>query len=143
VIARVNAQEIKQVVLNLITNALDSLDARRHVPGRLAAHRGGASELVVRDNGCGMTEKCCSICSSRFSPAAATGRARAGPLDHLSHRQDHGGEIEAVQRRTRPRFAFPRHVALGGGHEEKSMKTKSSRLTAEDPVRRRRAGCRN
>src|SRR5438067_7298103 len=56
VVAAVNPQEIKQVVLNLITNALDSLD-----PGGavwISLKRSGAwAELIVRDNGCGMSEE--------------------------------------------------------------------------------------
>jgi signal transduction histidine kinase len=55
VIAEVCQQEMKQVVLNLITNGLDSLE-----PGGLVtvslANRGAEMQLVVEDNGCGMTE---------------------------------------------------------------------------------------
>ena len=42
VVASVNSQEIKQVLLNLITNALDSLDENGTVTIELGMHRGQA-----------------------------------------------------------------------------------------------------
>jgi two-component system NtrC family sensor kinase len=54
VIAEVCPQEIKQVVLNLITNGLDSLNAGGTVTVALTS-RGPSAEIVVTDNGCGMT----------------------------------------------------------------------------------------
>lgn len=56
VMATVCAPEIKQVVLNLVTNALDSLDPGGQVWIELQRVDPFA-ELVVRDNGCGMTEE--------------------------------------------------------------------------------------
>ena len=55
--ARCNAQEMKQVVLNLITNALDSLDAGRDGLGRTGRSTASQAELIVSDNGCGMTHE--------------------------------------------------------------------------------------
>src|SRR4029079_19041316 len=54
VVAPVNAQEMKQVVLNLITNALDSLDPGGTVWVELR-RLGNQAELLVKDNGCGMS----------------------------------------------------------------------------------------
>ncbi|MBC7856707.1 MAG: HAMP domain-containing protein, partial [Pirellulaceae bacterium] len=54
VVAPVNAQEMKQVVLNLITNSLDSLDPGGTVWVELR-RLGNQAELLVRDNGCGMS----------------------------------------------------------------------------------------
>jgi signal transduction histidine kinase len=93
VIAAVNAQEIKQVVLNLITNALDSLD-----PGGTAVldlrKVGGVAELVVRDDGCGMTKE---VLRHLFEPFFTRRRGGQGIGLGLSitYRivQDHGGEI--------------------------------------------------
>ena len=93
VIASVNAQEIKQVVLNLITNALDSLDPGGTVVVRLR-ETGGGAELVVRDNGCGMTEE---VLQHLFEPFFTRRRGGQGIGLGLSitYRivQDHGGEI--------------------------------------------------
>ena len=54
-IAEICPQEMKQVVLNLITNGLDSLDRGGKVTVSVAAH-GANAEIVVADNGCGMTD---------------------------------------------------------------------------------------
>jgi signal transduction histidine kinase len=49
-----NPQELKQVVLNLLANGLDSLDAGGTV--KIDLHRQGhEAELAFADNGCGMT----------------------------------------------------------------------------------------
>jgi signal transduction histidine kinase len=59
VCAEVNGPEIKQVVLNLLTNALDSL-APNDESGKVIvslSDRESEVELTVADNGCGMTEE--------------------------------------------------------------------------------------
>jgi signal transduction histidine kinase len=93
VIASVNAQEIKQVVLNLITNSLDSLDPGGTVVVQLS-ERGGSAELVVQDNGCGMNEE---VLQHLFEPFFTRRRGGQGIGLGLSitYRivQDHGGEI--------------------------------------------------
>ena len=93
VIASVNAQEIKQVVLNLITNALDSLDPGGTVVVQLR-ESGGSAELVVQDNGCGMSEE---VLQHLFEPFFTRRRGGQGIGLGLSitYRivQDHGGEI--------------------------------------------------
>jgi len=93
VIAAVNSQEIKQVVLNLITNALDSLDPGGTVGVRLGQN-GGSAELVVQDDGCGMTEE---VLQHLFEPFFTRRRGGQGIGLGLSitYRivQDHGGEI--------------------------------------------------
>lgn len=56
VIANVNPQQIKQVVLNLVTNALESVDTEGAVDVRVETV-GGAARITVEDDGCGMTEE--------------------------------------------------------------------------------------
>jgi two-component system, NtrC family, sensor kinase len=94
VVAPVNAQEIKQVLLNLITNALDSLEAGGTV--RISLRRTSAwAELVVEDNGCGMSEE---VLRHLFEPFFTRKRDGSGTGLGLSITwrivMDHGGTIE-------------------------------------------------
>lgn len=93
--AAINAQEIKQVVLNLLTNALDSLDEDGAVRIELAS-RDGMAELSVADNGCGMEP---AVLDRVFEPFFTRRRAGQGTGLGLSiaHRivADHGGSIDA------------------------------------------------
>jgi len=95
VIAPVCAQEIKQVALNLITNALDSLDPGGVVNVSLAT-KGEYAELVVTDNGCGMTEE---VLNHLFQPFFTRRRDGSGTGLGLSITfsiiNDHGGKILA------------------------------------------------
>jgi two-component system NtrC family sensor kinase len=94
VVAPVNAQEIKQVVLNLITNALDSLEPGGTVSISLK-RTGGSAELLVRDNGCGMTAE---VLRHLFEPFFSRRRDGSGTGLGLSITYrivtDHGGSIE-------------------------------------------------
>lgn len=56
VIVQVNAQEIKQVVLNLITNGLESLDPDGTVRVSVVKEANTA-QIIVEDDGCGMTDE--------------------------------------------------------------------------------------
>lgn len=56
VVANVNAQQIKQVVLNLVTNALESVGTEGAVDVRVRSV-GGAAKITVEDNGCGMDDE--------------------------------------------------------------------------------------
>jgi two-component system, NtrC family, sensor kinase len=56
VIAEVCEQELKQVALNLITNALDSVESGGAVDVSVAV-RGSNAVLIVEDDGCGMSEE--------------------------------------------------------------------------------------
>ena len=92
----VNPQEIKQVVLNLLVNALDSIDAAGHV--RVGVRRSGYEVvLTVTDDGCGMTDE---VLEHLFEPFFTRRRSGQGTGLGLSivHRivADHGGRIEAT-----------------------------------------------
>jgi two-component system NtrC family sensor kinase len=54
VVVSANPQELKQVVLNLLANGLDSLDAEGTVKVTVRRYRNEA-EIAFVDNGCGMT----------------------------------------------------------------------------------------
>jgi two-component system, NtrC family, sensor kinase len=96
VIAHVDAQEIKQVVLNLIVNALESMGAT----GTLkidARYNHGMAEMVFADNGCGMTA---AVLENIFEPFFTKRRDGKGTGLGLSitHRivNQHHGEIMAT-----------------------------------------------
>jgi two-component system NtrC family sensor kinase len=94
IIAPVNSQELKQVVLNLITNGLDSLS-----PGGLLQvelqPRGGQVEIVFTDDGCGMTDE---VLKHLFEPFFTRRRSGQGTGLGLSITYrivaDHGGHID-------------------------------------------------
>jgi len=95
----VNVSEIKQVLLNLLTNALDSLDERGDDQGRVGirlCRRDNAAELTVSDNGGGIAP---DVLEHVFEPFFTRRRAGQGTGLGLSisHRiiDDHGGEITA------------------------------------------------
>ena len=94
VAANVCVQEIKQVVLNLLTNALDSLDDDGTVRIELAAD-GDYAQLTVVDNGCGMEPY---VLKHIFEPFFTRRRGGQGTGLGLSitYRivSDHGGSIE-------------------------------------------------
>ena len=96
VLVMVNPQEIKQVVLNLLVNALDSIDESGHV--RVGVRRSGREALLtITDDGCGMTDE---VLEHLFEPFFTRRRSGQGTGLGLSivHRivADHGGRIAAA-----------------------------------------------
>lgn len=89
-----NPQEMKQVILNLLTNALDSLNADGTVTVAVST-RGREAELVVADNGCGMTSE---VREHLFEPFFTRRRGGQGTGLGLSITYrivaDHDGTIE-------------------------------------------------
>lgn len=125
VLARVVPHEIKQVALNLLTNALDSIDADGAV--RLELNQlPDQVEVVVSDNGCGMTEE---VKKHLFEPFFTRRRDGQGTGLGLSiiYRiiQDHGGSIHATSpgpgQGSTFRILLPRNL-----HEERREKQQAA-----------------
>jgi signal transduction histidine kinase len=95
VIAEVCPQEIKQVVLNLITNGLDSVESGGTVTVSVAI-RGKDAQLVVEDNGCGMTEEVMRHLFEPFFTRRRGGQGTGLGLS-ISYRivEEHHGQITA------------------------------------------------
>jgi two-component system NtrC family sensor kinase len=95
VLAEVCPQELKQVVLNLITNGLDSIEPGGTVKVSVFVHRTEA-HLIVEDDGCGMTE---DVMRHLFEPFFTRRRGGQGTGLGLSisYRivEEHDGQIVA------------------------------------------------
>ncbi len=95
--AHVDSQEIKQVVLNLIVNALESMDHQGTLRIDARYHQGMA-EMTFVDDGCGMEGEVLENIFEPFFTQATGGEGDgAGPLDHApdhqpARRRDHGGQ---------------------------------------------------
>ena len=94
-----NAAQIRQVVMNLITNASEALEEKEgsifvsaeHVPSKAF----GGLRLIVRDTGCGMTEQVVARISTHSSPRNSPGRG-LGLAATQGILRDHGGTIHVV-----------------------------------------------
>jgi signal transduction histidine kinase len=95
VVARVNPQEIKQVVLNLLTNALDSIEEEGSVRVEVR-RREGFAEIAVIDGGCGMTPEVMERIFEPFFTRRRGGQGTGLGLS-ISYRivADHGGQLDA------------------------------------------------
>jgi signal transduction histidine kinase len=126
VMAHVDSQEIKQVVLNLIVNALESMDHQ----GTLridARYSQGMAEMVFVDDGCGMAPE---VLENIFEPFFTRRREGKGTGLGLSitHRiiSQHDGEIMAVSTGPGQGSAFtvrlPIHPAAIQGDEASRLR---------------------
>lgn len=90
-----NPQEMQQVVLNLLSNALESTGPDGQVEIRVQA-RDGAVELTLQDDGCGMTEEVLEHLFEPFFTRRPVGQGTGLGLS-IAHRivTAHGGRIEA------------------------------------------------
>ncbi|MCH2595283.1 MAG: HAMP domain-containing histidine kinase [Pirellulales bacterium] len=118
VIVQVNAQEIKQVMLNLITNGLESLDDNGTV--HVVVERQGAlARIVVEDNGCGMTQE---VTKHLFEPFFTKRRSGQGIGLGLSitYRivEEHQGTIEATSEGTGHGSRFVVTLPIEFAHKE-------------------------
>jgi signal transduction histidine kinase len=95
-VAWINAQEIKSVILNLVVNALDSMDDGGVLTIYLR-QKDEMAELVFADTGCGMTAEILENIFEPFFTRSRTGKGTGLGLS-ISHRviSQHGGEIEAA-----------------------------------------------
>ncbi len=93
VIAEICPQEMKQVVLNLITNGLDSVDLGGAVTVSVS-RRDADAQLIVEDDGCGMTDE---VLQHLFEPFFTRRRSGQGTGLGLSitYRivEEHNGQI--------------------------------------------------
>ena len=95
VIAHVDSQEIKQVVLNLVVNALDSMDTGGTL--RIDLRQvGGQAEMVFNDDGYGMTPDVLENLFEPFFTKRKVGKGTGLGLS-ITHRiiSQHHGEITA------------------------------------------------
>jgi two-component system, NtrC family, sensor kinase len=95
ILAELCQQEFKQVILNLITNGLDSLDPGGKVTVSLST-RGDDVVIVVRDNGCGMTEEVVQHLFEPFFTRRRNGQGTGLGLS-ITYRiiEEHHGQIVA------------------------------------------------
>lgn len=95
VVAGVNAQDIKSVVLNLVVNALDSMDDGGVLTITLM-QKNGLAEILFADTGCGMTPDVLQNIFEPFFTKNRTGKGTGLGL-FISHQivDQHGGQIEA------------------------------------------------
>jgi signal transduction histidine kinase len=95
VIAQVNPQEMKQVALNLIANALDSVQDGGEVHVRLRRDPRQFT-LIVEDNGCGMDAEVLQHLFEPFFTRRADGQGTGLGLS-ITYRiiEEHGGTIRA------------------------------------------------
>ena len=120
--AWVNGQEVKQVLLNLVVNALDSMDEGGTLTIR-GSMRGDRAELAFTDTGCGMSEDILENIFEPFFTRSRTGKGTGLGLS-ISHRiiAEHGGEIEATSAGLDKGSTFivrlPTQPAAGATNEE-------------------------
>jgi len=93
--AMLNAPEIKSVILNLVVNALESMEEGGVLQIGLEVQDGWAV-MTFQDTGCGMTAEVLENIFEPFFTRSRTGKGTGLGLS-ISHRviSQHGGEIEA------------------------------------------------
>jgi two-component system, NtrC family, sensor kinase len=112
--ALVNAEEIKSVVLNLVVNALDSMEATGKLTITLDT-REHMAVMTFADTGCGMTPDVLENIFEPFFTRSRTGKGVGLGLS-ISHRiiTQHEGEIEAASAGPNRGSAFTVRLPLTG-----------------------------
>ena len=128
--ALVNPQEMKQVTLNLLTNALDSVEDNGTVWVRLF-EKEGHMHLVFEDDGCGMNSE---ILQNVFEPFFTKGKNGQGTGLGLSitHRivSEHQGRIEAYSAGVECGSVFQVEIPLTSPEAERLAAMKSKEILA-------------
>jgi signal transduction histidine kinase len=118
VIVSINPQEIRQVVLNLVTNALESVDCDGAVEVNVDESDGRAT-VVVRDNGCGMSHE---VLQHLFEPFFTRRRDGSGTGLGLSitYRivSQHGGSLLAHSEGEGKGSTMEMHLPLSNGSKD-------------------------
>jgi two-component system, NtrC family, sensor kinase len=96
IVAPVNGQDLKSVILNLVVNALDSMDDGGQLAISLTTSAGYA-ELVFADTGCGMSPEVLQNIFEPFYTKSRTGKGTGLGL-FISHQivDQHAGTITAT-----------------------------------------------
>jgi two-component system NtrC family sensor kinase len=97
VVAPVNGQDMKSVILNLVVNAIDSMDEGGTLTIRLATTPDGWAEMSFADTGCGMAPDTLQNIFEPFFTRSRTGKGTGLGL-FISHQiiDQHGGTVEAA-----------------------------------------------
>ncbi len=96
IVAPVNSQDLKSVILNLVVNALDSMEDGGELEISLGT-AGGYAELIFADTGCGMAPDVLQNIFEPFYTKSRTGKGTGLGL-FISHQivDQHGGTITAL-----------------------------------------------
>jgi two-component system NtrC family sensor kinase len=136
VVVQVNAQEIKQVVLNLITNGLESVEVGGKVEVAVqmdpSSSATNLAQIVIWDDGCGMTDEVRKHLFKPFFTRRHSGQGTGLGLS-ITHRivEEHHGQLEAKSEGVEKgsRFVVSLPVSQLGHHasEENNSGLKNSR----------------
>lgn len=132
VVAHANSQEIRQVILNLVTNAMESVDGEGRVDITLRTD-GDFASIRVRDSGCGMTAE---VMQHLFEPFYTRRRDGSGTGLGLSisYRivSQHGGRLiprsEGDGRGSEFELRLPTHSAADRGNAINQSHNETARL---------------
>jgi len=121
-----NAQEIKQVILNLLTNALESIGKQGSVKINIAA-RDGFAHITFDDDGCGIDSESLERVFEPFFTQRESGQGTGLGLS-ITYRivADHGGDIRAYSQGMGRGATFRVRLPLGEDNEENSHRPQAA-----------------